>query len=349
MFIPLFLALAQTSFPSINKLPLPASATKFDFVALGDNRPAGVGLPVTPVFREILKEVEMIKPTFILSSGDLVYGNEEPLDTYKHELDDMTGILGKLDIPFFNAPGNHEMAQKPDFIKEYASRFGPLYGSFNYGGWEFVALVTDRPDKESSLTESEIADLGTLIDGGSPTCVFMHHPVFARETNKEDGATVEQAAMLHDLFKGHNVKAVFEGHDHVYNHQQHDGVDYYIAGGAGAPLDAPPQGGGFFHYVIVHIDGDKISTDVIPVGSLVVEPLGADWAVSDYSDYDIQARNIMVTLKDKPSSVVATLVKKKGPEPIDAQIVSTEQTADGWLVHVSLLVSKHRKTMLHFS
>jgi hypothetical protein len=73
------------------------------------------------------------------------------------------------------------------------------------------------------------------------------------------------------LFRRYPVRAVFSGHAHLYSHEAHDGIDYFIAGGAGAPLYASPDRGGFSHYVIVRLSGDALTCDVVEPGHLYVE------------------------------------------------------------------------------
>ena len=97
------------------------------------------------------------------------------------------------------------------------------------------------------------------------------------------------------LFRKHPVRAVFSGHEHVYWRETHDGIDYFIAGGAGAPLYASPDRGGFSHYVIVRLSGDALTYDVVEPGHLYVET-GVDlrgaattWIVNG-NDADIPLR-----------------------------------------------------------
>jgi 3',5'-cyclic AMP phosphodiesterase CpdA len=305
-------------------------------------------LPATDTFREILKEVETIHPAFVLSSGDLVYGNEEPIETYRHEMDEIQGLLKNLDVPFYNAPGNHEIAHRQDFQDEYEKRFGPLWGAFEYGGWRFLALSTDQANADASISAEEMAYVSQTLAKDEPTCVYMHRPVFGRNGNTEEGAIVKQAPELHKLFRTHNVKAVFEGHDHVHNHQTHDGIEYYIAGGAGAPLDAAPQDGGFFHYVIVHVDGEKLSFDVIPAGGLTQTEVDGQTVLGNYSNFDIQANDVQVRVKREPSSVTGASESKKGSTPVEAKLVGISQIGDEWIAHVSVRVAKHKKTTLTF-
>lgn len=349
MIIPLLFALCIPSpFQPINKVQLEPTSGKFDFIVLGDNRPAGRGLPITDTFKEMLAEVAMIHPAFVLSSGDLVYGNEEPLETYRHEMDDMQSLLGKLGVPFYNAPGNHEIAQRPEFEKEYVSRFGALFGSFEYGGWRFIALSTDQGDAAANISPAEQSFLSEQFQKDMPTCVYMHRPIFARKAHAEEGATVKQAASLHELFKSHGVRAVFEGHDHVYNHQQHDGIDYIISGGAGAPLDALPQDGGFFHYIVAHVDGSTITFDVIPSRALNVIEDGKNWEIANYADVDLELRDLVLSSVDKPGAVKATVDKKGKAVDVPAAITSVKQAQSGWEVHVHTLAAKHRKTTISF-
>lgn len=51
---------------------------------------------------------------------------------------------------------------------------------------------------------------------------------------------------LHSLFAKNKVKAVFAGHEHLYNDSSKDGVRYVITGGGGSPLYEAPQKGGLF-------------------------------------------------------------------------------------------------------
>src|SRR5258708_5438239 len=119
-------SLAQGPFQPVNHVPLPPQTENFSFIVLGDNRPAGSGQPPTATFRRLLEQVQQIHPAFVLSSGDLVYGNEEPVEVYRSECDQIKELLTHLTVPFFNAPGNHEINDRPEFAQEYQSRLGGM-------------------------------------------------------------------------------------------------------------------------------------------------------------------------------------------------------------------------------
>jgi hypothetical protein len=44
-----------------------------------------------------------------------------------------------------------------------------------------------------------------------------------------------------------------------------------VLGGSGAPLYAPPDRGGFSHYLVVRLSGDKVGYELIEPGRLYVE------------------------------------------------------------------------------
>jgi hypothetical protein len=181
-----------------------------------------------------------------------------------------------------------------------------------------------------------------------PTVTFQHHPVYSRETNKEDTATVQNHDELHKLYRSGGVKIAFEGHDHVYNRQEHDGIVYMIAGGAGAPLDALPTDGGFFHYAIVQVHGESIEATPIPIGALeVVKLSGSSVAVGNYCDTDLPVNRLVMTVRKRPSSVSASYGTKKGkPKDVPARIVSVKRGSAGFEVVVALVAPKHRATIV---
>ena len=122
------------------------------------------------------------------------------------------------------------------------------------------------------------------------------------------------------LFRTHHVRLLLTGHEHLFEHwveRYSDAsgsyrIDQIVSGGGGAPLYAytgepdlrsyitdnvaskisiehlarpsSEPGGNPFHFVIVHVDGDKVSLDVV----------GADWG-RGFSPY----RSSGVTMQDR--------------------------------------------------
>ncbi|HWD41996.1 MAG TPA: metallophosphoesterase [Fimbriimonas sp.] len=339
----------QSGFHSLNSKPLPPESNDFWFVALGDNRPAGAGLPPTETFRNILAEVSAIDPAFIVSSGDLLYGNEETLAQYNQEIAWMKPVIDELPCPFFNVPGNHEINNRQEFFSAYTRAFGAPYGSFTYGGWQFVGICTEIPAPKPSVFGDQLQWLKQTLSAKTPTVTFEHHPVFARDTNTEkETATIQNAHEIHELFRTGNVKMALEGHDHIYNQQTHDGVDYRLAGGAGAPLDGSPTDGGFFHFLLVHVHGASLEAVPVPAGTLEVTPLqDGTVAASDYAFADLPLNNLTVRSSFKPSSVSAGYTTKKGKlTAVEARIVGTVEAKDGFETRIALVLPQHHATVV---
>ena len=344
--------LAQSGFPSLNSHSLPPSTNDFWFVALGDNRPAGAGLPPTGTFQRLLKEVGTIGPTFVLSSGDLLYGNQETLAQYQQEIKWIKPLIAELPCPFFNAPGNHEINNRPEFLKAYTDAFGAPYGSFDFGGVRFVAICTELPAESPSIFGPQIDWLKTVLDGKQPEIVFEHHPVFPRQSNADKAdAIVAQPDMVHQLYLKGGVKMVIEGHDHVYNAQVHDGIDYRIAGGAGAPFDAEPTDGGFHHFLLIHVKNGAIEPHLVASETLEIVPISdGTVAAADYSTMDIPVTNLVVNSTFKPSSVTADYSGKTGgPKSVDVQLIKTTQVGDHYETQVALTVLKAKAVFVRLA
>lgn len=325
----------------LNGVQLPPSTTQFDFIALGDNRPAAAGLPATPIFKSILEDVANIGPAFVISSGDVVFGKDESLTLYNKELDEITSLIRKLPCPFFNAPGNHEISERPEYYAEYTKRFGPTYASFEFGGWKFLQVSTEEVGFSPNVAPVEIAWLKQAVSGQEPKIAFHHHPIHTRKTNAEVGAGVGNHDEVEAIFKSGNVKYDFQGHDHVFNHQTHEGIEYYISGGAGAPLDAPPEDGGYFHFMVVHVDGEKVEIDPIPAGAIQVTPTSDGEIVGNYSDFPLHFHHLKLFAKSAPANIAATLLTKKGKKPVAVEIVAKDQLTDGVDLYLDVTTPAH--------
>lgn len=330
---------------SLNSRHLPKSRRKFDFIALGDNRPAGAYLPPTKVFRSLIHDAGIIAPAFIISSGDLIYGKEEPLSQYRVECRQVKAILAGLPCPFFNAPGNHEISERKDFYKEYLKQFGPTFDSFIFGAFTFIQVSTEEVGSSPGISENEKNYLKAVFRMPGPKIAFQHHPIVGRKSNPKP-EVIDDAEAVAQMYKDGGVQYVFQGHDHAYDHQSVDGIEYFLSGGAGAPLDAEPYNGGYFHFLLVHVDGEKLSADVIPAGSIELTPMTHGVTVGNYADYDLPLGNVTAWVRRKPTSVRGEVFRAKKVTKVKVRIVSATRSRGGYLVRLSLSVPKHRATVI---
>ena len=341
------LAFAGAAFGASNGKPLPPSTTDFDFIALGDNRPVGAGMPPTRIFTSILQDVANLGPAFVLSSGDIVFGKDEPLAMYKSECNAIQALINALPCPLFNAPGNHEISERKELYDEYTKRFGPTYGSFKFGNWKFVEVSTEEVGFSPGVAPAEMKWLEEALSSSEPKMVFHHHPLYTRKTNAEEGAGVTNHDAVEALYKAGNVKFAFQGHDHVLNHQTHGGIEYYICGGAGAPLDAPPEEGGFFHFLVVHVTGDSVKVDTIPADAIQINSTPNGIVVGNYSDFDLHFHHLTVACAARPGSVTAKTVKKT-TKPVKVKVVSMGNSNGGYTAILDLTAPPHAPTFIEF-
>ena len=89
------------------------------------------------------------------------------------------------------------------------------------------------------------------------------------------------------------MKYVFSGHEHLFYQSVHDGVNYVVTGGGGAPSSVDLAEGGYQHYVLVYVNEGGISLAVLEPWRLFVEvapvlPDGTCSAiVSNYHNRDV--------------------------------------------------------------
>jgi hypothetical protein len=283
------------SFPAADLKEAAAGADVL-FVVSGDNRPTAQGAPMPPVLRTIFAEIGLIRPDFVIWTGDTVYGYCDSRAELEQEYQAFAAAARPLAgaVPLFNSPGNHEIHSKqtcsapadkvcgaPCSEEVFRGHFGQLYGSMDYAGVHFIALDTDVPDAQDAITGDQLDWLKRDLEankGARAIFVFTHTEFYSAPRIDPSAATSHPAVAnrweLQDLFRRYPVKAVFSGHEHIYYREpaeQHDGIDYFVAGGAGAPLYAPPDRGGFSHYLVVRLTGTKISYDVVEPGRLSLE------------------------------------------------------------------------------
>jgi hypothetical protein len=268
------------------------------FVVGGDNRPTSQGAPMPRVVGTIFSEIGLIRPDFVIWTGDTVYGYCDTREELEAEYQAFRLAARPIEgtVPLFNAPGNHEIhsgqtcstpAEKlcgpPCSEESFRGHFGQLWGSFDYAGAHFIALDTDVPDQQDAVSGEQLEWLKRDLEankGARAIFVFTHTEFYSSPViDKPAGAShpaIANRCELQDLFRRYPVKAVFSGHEHVYwreTAEQHDGIDYFVAGGAGAPLYASPDRGGFSHYVVVRLSGNQVSYEVIEPGRLYLEDI----------------------------------------------------------------------------
>jgi predicted phosphodiesterase len=243
---------------------------KFTFAVLGDNRTGD------DVYRKVIGQVMERKPALIVNTGDQIEkpGNREMWANFWEMSKGVT-------VPYFFTVGNHdahvEVAGSEETYKEQVNLPGnELYYSFAAGNSLFVVLDSYLKGEDKRITGEQFKWMEQALASSKQKhkFVFIHHPLYPEKgKGRHHGNSLdrykEERDRLQALFVKHRVTMVFLGHEHLYLRKTVDGIPHVIAGGGGAPLYAGDEDGGFHHYVLVTVDGDKVSAEVVDVNGKV--------------------------------------------------------------------------------
>ena len=226
--------------------------------AFGDHRPPS-GDNVPEVFLKIRDGINSGKAAFVIDGGDLVYSGTI------YQWDNLMKVW-KWKEPVFIAAGNHEYQGEGISIFHYL--FGPTQYAFSLGGYRYV--FENDVMGNYQLSEEQFAWLKKQLElakeRGERPVIVMHAPPYDPRPGGDDHAMDEKSAeKLLALMKAYDAFGIFS-HIHIYWDGTYDGVHFIITGGGGAPLYAPQDKGGFYHYVLLDMKaGGDIGVKVFKV------------------------------------------------------------------------------------
>jgi hypothetical protein len=177
------------------------------------------------VFARAVEQLNLLQPHFVISVGDLIEGYTEDVGKLSEEWREFQGYVGKLQMPFFFVPGNHDLA---NLVQEklWKEKFGRRYYHFVYRGVLFLMLNSEDPPGVSSghFSAEQIAYVRKVLDENRDarwTIVALHKPVWdSRDFEKTGWLEIEEA------LKGRPY-TVFAGHVHRYRKFIRNGQAYY--------------------------------------------------------------------------------------------------------------------------
>ncbi len=239
---------------------------KITFAVIGDNR-SGDG-----TYSKLVQMIMDRKPDFIVNTGDMIAapGNKKDWEKFWE-------LSRPITVPYFLVVGNHDIhplvPRSEKTYKEQVDQPGnKLYYSFVAGDSLFIVLDSFLHDSEKRIAGDQLKWLEALLErsGQKHIFVFLHHPLYT-ELGKGHHAHdsidkyPEERDRLEALFAKYRVAAVFAGHEHYYERRSVDGIIHIITGGGGAPMYDKEEYGGFNHYVLMVVDGDKVSGEVVDI------------------------------------------------------------------------------------
>lgn len=253
--------LSRAIAPAAPEIPEAEGGGSFRFAVFGDNQPHSAFALPNKVYGQILDRIGELNADFVVSVGDIIRGSNSST-VFRRQVAEFLESSKRLQIPYHIAFGNHEMIC-PDNIHFLKEMVGPFYSSFNHKGAHFILLNTNLPGQDTSIAGEQYEWLKKDLQqnaGARPIFVFMHRPVFSAIPSFDD-MKKEESEKLHALFLAHGVAAVFNGHQHLYYLEEHDGIRYYTTAGAGGELVLGLPNS-FYHFLLVTVNDGKFRVDL---------------------------------------------------------------------------------------
>ena len=292
------------------------SGHTFRFAVVGDR----TGTPQDPVFEEIIDEVSLLDPDFVMCVGDIAEVDAGDSAEVDAEFDRMLSIIDKLPCKFYWCAGNNDIAQESDrAIYEFKTGFERYY-SFNYENSHFIILdntmtyFAQPQDMDAEQLEWLQKDLKKHKQMDN-IFVFYHIPTYIYAMREDRTDTLVQ------IFEKYGVDAVFTGHHHEYSYLNRNNIEYINVGSSGGGMSTnDPARGHFFQYLVVTVRGNQRSIAVLKKESALprnvvtlediqtIRHLDEDAIIIEECLIDDDARNV--------SQTIAVTVNNLGPDSL---------------------------------
>lgn len=251
-------------------------------------------------FKKAIEEINKINPDFVITGGDLIY---DALGVSYERADSLFNLYNEtiklINSPVYNTIGNHEIfgwneksqVSRIHFEfgkKMYQNRIGKTYYSFDHKGVRFFILdsIEEVPeggkyygfvsDEQIEWLEQELNEIDSL----TPIIISTHIPLITTFSQikagslkeNERGLVIENSKVVLDLFTGHNLKLVLQGHLHYFEELNVQNKTTFITGGAisarwwRGPNDGMEEG-----FLIIKVKKDEITTEYFEYGWEVSE------------------------------------------------------------------------------
>jgi UDP-2,3-diacylglucosamine pyrophosphatase LpxH len=231
----------------------------FRFVVVGDR----TGSAVDQVFEEIIDEIKLLDPDFVICVGDLIEGYESDTTVMYAQWDSVLATIETLPCKFYFVPGNHELQNETDWAIYEEKTGSKRYYSFNYGNSHFIVLDNsmtywaqprEMGNEQLTWLEKDLEKHKQMDN----IFVFYHIPtyIYAIRENRTDS--------LAQIFEKYGVDAVFTGHHHEYSYLNQNNLEYINVGSSGGGMSTnDPARGHFYHYLMVSVRGQERNIAVL--------------------------------------------------------------------------------------
>jgi predicted phosphodiesterase len=240
-------------------LCLPGAAFAFKFAVLGDSQ-----FHNPDVFENMVLEVDMLKPDFVIQVGDMIHGYTFEKEQIRNEWDRFLLQIDPIEAPFYPVPGNHDVGTTP-MQEVYCDIWGAdkLNYSFNYENSHFIVLDTDYKLSYGVLTGEQLDWLSRDLENNKAkhVFIFMHRPIWRKKSSNWGNFSSL-------LKKYDNIRGIFAGHTHENCFETVDGFRCFIINSSGNMGYSAPAVGYSFQFLYISVNGDHVTEAIIPAGSI---------------------------------------------------------------------------------
>lgn len=197
----------------------------------------------TGFFGEAIKALNLLRPEFVMSVGDLIQGGSATREARDLQWVELEGFIARLEMPFFYVVGNHDIwtgingmtRARRESIELWQERHGTnTYYNFTYKGCHFVCLdsmdVHNYFPPREPLSQRQLDWAAGEIERHADarwTFIFMHKPL--------DWTSDRWLAFERRINRFNYT--VFCGDWHTHCTAVRHGKKYYMIGTAGGCFD----------------------------------------------------------------------------------------------------------------
>lgn len=207
------------------------------------------------IFSQAVERLNLMQPEFVLSVGDLIEGGNRPKDVLTAQWKEFNAMVGRLKMPFFYAPGNHD-AGYVGGDQIWQEKYGRRWYHFVYRNVMFLVLDSEDPPGSGGnhFGAEQLAWAEQVLAQNKSvrwTIVSLHKPVWTRADVEATGWLRIEKALADRPY------TVFCGHVHRFQKFVRQGRNYYqlATTGGGSKLRGVEEGE-FDHFVWVTMKKD---------------------------------------------------------------------------------------------
>jgi 3',5'-cyclic AMP phosphodiesterase CpdA len=227
---------------------------------------------------QMLTTHERTPMDLIIAAGDNVYPNGSGRHFAKAIEQPFAGMI-KGKVPFYAVLGNHDVEEGRQDQCQY-----PL---FNMGGKNYYTVKQGDGLAELFMLDStdfDAAQMNWLEQGLQSSkakwkIVVLHHPLYS--SGKKHGSSLGLRKRLEPMFTRYGVRAVFSGHDHIYERTKlQQGIQYFVTGAGGKTRRGDIDLKSDFrevsydednHFMLIDVDDRQINFQAINEGGSIVD------------------------------------------------------------------------------